>query len=45
MEPQSTRFDLPGFSLPLNYTLNETVSHTLFPNALDYIDLENGYAR
>ncbi|KFZ18677.1 hypothetical protein V502_04004 [Pseudogymnoascus sp. VKM F-4520 (FW-2644)] len=43
MASQSTSFDLPGFSLPLNYTPNDRTSHYLFPNALDYSDVEGGY--
>lgn len=39
MATQSTRFDLPGFTLPLNFTLNDRYSNELFPNALDYSDV------
>lgn len=44
MASQASRFDLPGFKLPLNFTLKRDYnSPRLFPNALDYNDIEGGY--
>ncbi|KAL1965830.1 hypothetical protein VTN77DRAFT_5151 [Rasamsonia byssochlamydoides] len=42
---QLTRFDLPGFTLPLNYTPDQENPYdkTMFPNALDYTDIDGGY--
>lgn len=39
---QCTRYDLPGFTLPLNFTLNTRTSNGMFPNALDYADISRG---
>ena len=39
---QCTRYDLPGFTLPLNFTLNTRASNGMFPNALDYADISRG---
>lgn len=39
---QRTRYDLPGFTLPLNFTLNTRASNGMFPNALDYADISRG---
>ena len=39
---QRTRYDLPGFTLPLNYTLNTRTSNGMFPNALDYAGISRG---
>lgn len=44
MAPLS-RFDLPGFSLPLNYAPpRENHRRTMFRNALDYNDIDDGGA-
>lgn len=47
MESQSTRFDLPGFSLPLDYIPKDRLSERiLFPNALEDTAVENaGYGQ
>lgn len=44
MESQSTRFDLPGFSLPLNYVPGGAYEGAMFPNALDLNEIEGGSA-
>lgn len=40
MAAQSTRFDLPGFTLPLDY--NVSTMNMKFHNALDRRDIEGG---
>lgn len=39
----STRFQLPGFGLPLNFGTGE--NHNLFKNALNMTDLSGGYVQ
>lgn len=41
---QSSRFDLPGFSLPLNYKPEKKITGLEFPNGLDYDDIVDGWA-
>ncbi|QRD82220.1 hypothetical protein F9C07_2277506 [Aspergillus flavus] len=42
---QSNRLQLPGYNLPLNYRPDggQPLRRTLFPNALDYGDIEGGW--
>ena len=42
---QRTCYDLPGFTLPLNFIPNTRTSNGMFPNALDYYaDIPRGMA-
>ncbi|KAL1979847.1 hypothetical protein VTN96DRAFT_5055 [Rasamsonia emersonii] len=43
---QQTPFDLPGYTLPLNYKPSNgrpSRRDTMFPNSLDYQDIQDGY--
>ncbi|KAI9043826.1 DUF4246 domain-containing protein [Aspergillus affinis] len=44
MATQTTRFDLPGYNLPLDCDPCNRSPRRLFPNALDVEDIEGGWA-